>query len=396
MRSRIFSSDSVRENEETEPYADEASLKNGTLELAGELATEAVRGKGALVVKTNEADVGNSPPKTFRKGMAATNQILKFVLGVCIIIFLYFERYVVLYDGSSLGMEKEMRDLISINDVAIFTIALYGFNPTGLVLTLRSEGKWNGPIYVMSDRCTPRIEGVTMLDVDGSHLLTTGGKDHKNRETFLPHIGRKNSKMNSRLLKTRIYQFVHEKYVLFLDSDIEVNHPIHSYLTQISSWESSCDAYFGAELWYKKFQQMLVYPKIKHKRLQRYTRDADRPMFKFQYSPMTKVWQGGLFLVERDASSKILAAWGENILKGTYDKDQPALVDAIAEGGYNVCSLPDEVRYVPDFVSHLRGVTSKTFTHYLGSSTNRPAYGEKREPRRIENYNACDTDDVDI
>lgn len=287
-----------------------------------------------------------------------SNRRLYFLLlaaFACCIMYLSVESCVGLCGGGYFGTEEEeeKKDLIALDDVAIFTIALYGFNPTGLVLTLRSKGKWNGPIYVMSDRCTPRIDTATMLDFDGPHGLT--------------NIERK---MNARLLKTKILQFVHEKYVLFLDADIEVNHPIHSYLAQISSWESPCEAYFGHELWYKKLHQIVVFS---------------------TYSPMDEVWQGGLFFMQRDTSSKILAAWGDMIRKGTYVKDQPALVDAIADGGYKVCNLPDEVRYVPDFNSYLRGAKSRTFTHYLRSSTNRLTFGiEKSEPRMFETYDACD------
>lgn len=132
-----------------------------------------------------------------------------------------------------------------------------------------------------------------------------------------------------------------------MDSDIEVNKPISSFINNIFIKKMEyggveCNAWFNYERYYHR---------VRHGHL----------------------WQGGMFyLPNKQISLKFLSYWGEEI--GKLDSkaafDQTALVTALRNHPKDllICELPSEMTFIPSVYAVVMGFHGTTFTHWTKSS----------------------------
>jgi len=225
----------------------------------------------------------------------------------------------------------------------IVTIATNGHSAKDLVQSIRTKGQFFGEIYVIGDECSDQIDDTTIKFIQVEDLQDGFYKDDTNK--------------NSKQLKQKLFKLIDEyqdkhsdkshkkvEQILYLDSDVDVNAPLSSFIASIGDWDIHCNAYMFRERWY--------------------TRSA--------YSTV-------ILFLDREHSSKFLNGWGKVISNHPeFPRDHLALSLFLArdeeqqERDYTplpppsvICELPltGGMTYGSDFVARLRGTHATTFTH---------------------------------
>lgn len=218
------------------------------------------------------------------------------------------------------------------------TIATGGYRADALVTSLRDvhRGDWRGPVYVYSDGCAPPIPMTQQINV--SHATRLHAK-----------------RLKMHVLEDTSPQF---KYVLFLDSDIQLSRPIQLFFDAMPPWEDTCDAYMPHDVWYSN---------------------------RFVYN-------AGMIVLRRTTSERFLQAWLNATESSEYvgNKDQPALAALIESGAATICTLPDKLLHYSTSVLSRWSAYTSVFTHYLTKKTNVrqcKQLGRKVGPTDVTNAN---------
>jgi len=177
-----------------------------------------------------------------------------------------------------------------------FAIAIIGVGPRysawarTLIHGLRGPGRYDGPIHVVTD--TPE----TFADLEGTSCIRIAPTRHQ---------------MVIKTCKTFLYEWITERYVLYLDADILVG----------------CDI----RQWCEEALTCL---------------EGNAALFYPDPSARAMPYHGGLMLLDSEKSGPFFKAWRELLAKGHFRQDQEALL-ACAENfdlgrppGYGL-SFPD-------------------------------------------------------
>jgi len=153
------------------------------------------------------------------------------------------------------------------------------------VSSVRNQGNWRGPIYVITDepRCVPKSTKAILVDLDGCY---------KN--------------MAYKYFKTRILDLVPSDYILYLDTDIFVAQPIVGIASMAAV--ANLAGIMGT---------------VEKSNFVGVTQDVHLIHNKFLR------WHGGIALVSRERSARCLQQWRHGFHKCTRDGDQIALRKAI-------------------------------------------------------------------
>jgi len=217
-------------------------------------------------------------------------------------------------------------------NTGIVTVATNGYDASFLLNTTITKGKFDGPIYIISDtnefsNPPPMRVKVVLVATPADSLFAVD-------------------------MKSRVFQLIENataskseqpERLLYLDADMGVNLPIYNTFLSTIDWRnnSDCSVYILRERWYTK-----------------------------------SLWNTGTMLLDRYHSADFLKAWHQLIKdnhdlilsQDRYSKDQWALMQLLDQGKFKVCPLPDQVSFVADFFSHhIWGDESTTFTHWTSA-----------------------------
>ena len=206
------------------------------------------------------------------------------------------------------------------NQISVATIATNGYDPSYLVKTIRQNGLFDGPVYVLSD---------THSSPSNSTLV---------------QVQPPSDSLSAVQLKTRVFDILWSlpsEYVLYLDADMGVNAPLDPFFQRIGQYDEGCSIYLLRERYYAKSK-----------------------------------WNTGTMLLHREHSAELLREW-DYMISANHDlirsqkkfsKDQYGLMKVLEDPKYKVCELPNEVSFAADFFTHyLWGEHGTTFTHWTSA-----------------------------
>ena len=172
-----------------------------------------------------------------------------------------------------------------------------------MIETLRSRGKFDGPVHIITDqpRYYRRLAGVTATRVPAEMNV-----------------------LQIKALKTLLFDYVKGDLLLYLDVDVLVGYPL--------------------ELWYQTVKDRLsTYPIAMFR---------DNGLYPFPYHT-------GVMLLTRKAA-ELLKPWREALESGTFQKDQPAFAATMSDK--NIEIMPDEYILFPK-AEDMQNETVRTFVH---------------------------------
>ena len=193
---------------------------------------------------------------------------------------------------------------------AVVTIATGKYSATRLISTLRKAGRFDRPIYVVTD--DPDVvesHGAIPLLV---HDFEPSFESDEKRANW------ENSKIAKvKWYKTQIFNMLPEESntVLFLDADVEIHKSLAPFEIKVASYKETltstkCTSYC--------FKERL---------------DSEDS------------YNSGTCVYFRDASSELLHEWGREILTGAHIRDQLALDATLKRTGLKMCNLPSKMHY---------------------------------------------------
>jgi hypothetical protein len=202
-------------------------------------------------------------------------------------------------------------------------------------------GKWNGPIYVLTDQPeSVRDIVATELKLESLNIvpLETGDKMSWSLHSI-----------NAKLVKCRLLDLVPEQLrsILYIDGDVIVGQPLESFWKNLERiWNSGGGT--RPEVSLGMFE--------------------DCNAFTLGYCAGCDTWNSGVVSIVRGKSDDCLNSWCEK-LAAMGGEDQAALDAVIAEGEHCQNIAAFERRYVrmmkDSFVFHGL-ISTKTFNHYTG------------------------------
>jgi hypothetical protein len=236
---------------------------------------------------------------------------------------------------------------------AIAIVAMGSYDPRPLVSSLRNKGRYSGRIFVLGDGCTPEppADEATFIDVHSSSSLPPTEASFSSQPT--------SARIKAKLMKQNLFNIIPKSLdterILYLDSDIEVNKDLYSFMRDAASWKPKCNVYLFRERNYVK-----------------------------------SLWSGGAMFLDRHYSARFLDAWAHELQRHSeFHRDQLALALALAadpssrskgasdsdgtsqedsdthfttrgedveeQQAFQVCALPSaHMSYGADFVTYLR------------------------------------------
>ena len=243
---------------------------------------------------------------------------------------------------------------------AIVTISMCGFDHQEMVRALRTHGKWNGPIYVITDDQSKHKNNkdrtdsgdeysysYTELNVQGNHP-----KDFSNEQEFEEYARGMNQYSSGNIytkwFKTQIFKLIPEtdnvQTVLFVDADMLAQRPLsETFLPDIEPLLTSpdCELSLYAES-YIAFRSNVT---------------------------RTGLYNGGMLLLKRKESRVLLDRWSFLMVRPPFTgRDQGDLTKAIQETHTKICYLPSRLANIQNMAELLHRVWFKfarpaTFLH---------------------------------
>ena len=125
--------------------------------------------------------------------------------------------------------------------------------------------------------------------------------------------------------KTQLFRILPREIntILYVDADVEIHAPLRKLeMDVLQKGSKKCAAIYSTE-------RLLV---------------QLEPRVRFKYC-------SGIAIYFRDQSKTLMEEWNKMILSMNYEKDQPALRQAISNTKANICSIPSRhVHYSPDYM----------------------------------------------
>eukprot|EP00538_Stauroneis_constricta_P004797 CAMPEP_0119562510 /NCGR_PEP_ID=MMETSP1352-20130426/20679_1 /TAXON_ID=265584 /ORGANISM="Stauroneis constricta, Strain CCMP1120" /LENGTH=445 /DNA_ID=CAMNT_0007610933 /DNA_START=89 /DNA_END=1426 /DNA_ORIENTATION=+ len=195
---------------------------------------------------------------------------------------------------------------------AIVTVAMCGYTAQQMVQALRGPGRWTRPIYVITN--TPEKEDpnlCTPINVKGNypHFASQQALDD-----FKDGANQFNPEIWTKWHKTQIFELLPENVttVMFMDADILAQRPLMG-----SSWHDEvvesinnpdCHILLYRDRWYTGLP--LLSTKLRH---------------------ITGRYNGGMWVVNRHSSNKILTEWSNRLIRPPWmmGRDQPKFTESI-------------------------------------------------------------------
>ena len=252
---------------------------------------------------------------------------------------------------------------------AIVTISMCGFDHEEMVRALRTHGKWNGPIYVITDDQSKHKNkkdltnsgdeysySYTELNVQGNHP-----KDFSNEQEFEEYARGMNQYSSGNIytkwFKTQIFKLIPEtdnvQTVLFVDADMLAQRPLsETFLPDIEPLLTSpdCELSLYAET-YTAFRSNVT---------------------------RTGLYNSGMMILKRKESRKLLDRWSFIMVRPPFTgRDQGDLTKAIQETHTNICYLPSRLAHVQNMAELLHRFWFKfarpaTFLHIASAKMSKP------------------------
>ncbi len=191
--------------------------------------------------------------------------------------------------------------------LAAATIAIgepYALWAAALIESLRKNGRFQGPIFVITD-CEQLF-----TNQDNVHILT------------VPSIA---NPMAVKQYKTLLPEWIPFEQILFLDADVLVGRPLQEWYTAVRRTQTN--------------PVVRMFP--------------DEGFFNERYHT-------GIMLIERDAAESLLKRWRQAMRNGRFQRDQSAFMAVVRPGEAEL--MPDEFLLFPTIESFKRGQV-RTFTH---------------------------------
>lgn len=205
---------------------------------------------------------------------------------------------------------------------AVVTIATFNYSAAHVVHSVRSNGRWAGPVYVLSDT-----------------------EETYPNATCVPITIRRDfpidKKLASKWFKTQVFVYLpaHINRVLFLDADVAVLKSLQVYGNRVKRRMRSrayCSAFFFEERWH-----------VRHK------------------------YNSGIAVYMRDRSQTLFYYWMAEIESGKHRLDQDALEAIPTQVFASICVLPGSVIFEGSVLSAVTRYAQPraVFSHATRSKT---------------------------
>merc|ERR1711879_195441 len=112
--------------------------------------------------------------------------------------------------GDAAGMSSEEAGRAAEKSIAIFTIALNGYDARPLIKSLRTHGEFDGEIVLVGDECSPK-------------------PDEKYHVHYIK-VNRPETRMEAKGYKQQVFDLTNADQIFYVDSDMLVNKPILHFL----------------------------------------------------------------------------------------------------------------------------------------------------------------------